>query len=69
MASLGKLTASLASGTAALFNVNLDFSLYKIEAPKEFEGVGSHLSLAKRKIAESGSLHVTARKLGRSSSD
>ena len=64
MASLGKLTASLASGTAALFNVNLDFSLYKIEAPKEFEGVGSHLSLAKRKIAESGSLHVTARKLG-----
>lgn len=64
MASLGKLTASLATGTAALLNVNFDFSLYKIEAPKEFEGVGSHLSLAKRKIAESGSLHITARKLG-----
>lgn len=67
MSSIGKLAASLASGTAentlALLNINLDFSLYKVQASKEFEGVGSHLSLSKRKVAESGSLHVTARKL------
>lgn len=28
----------------ALANVNFDFSLWKVEAPKEFNGVGSALS-------------------------
>ncbi|KAJ5937291.1 hypothetical protein N7454_004946 [Penicillium verhagenii] len=66
--SLGRITASLVTGiadtTAALFNVNLDFSLVKIEAPREFSPVGAALSSLRREAAESGSVHTTARKLG-----
>lgn len=66
--SLGLITASIATGiadtTAALFNVNLDFSLVKIEAPREFSPVGAALSSLRRESAESGSAHITARKLG-----
>ena len=65
---LGKLTASAASGTVeiapALANFNFDFALYRIEAPKEFEGVGAALSTFRRQEAESGMSHITARKLG-----
>lgn len=48
----------------ALANFNFDFSLYKVEPPKEFEGVGSALSNIRREEAEAGTHHVTARKLG-----
>lgn len=66
--SLGRITASLATGiadtTAALLNVNLDFTLVKITAPEEFSPVGAVLSSLRRENAESGSVHTTARKLG-----
>jgi hypothetical protein len=65
---VGRITASLATGiaetTASLFNVNLDFSLIKVEAPQEFSPVGAALSSLRRESAESGSVHTTARKLG-----
>ena len=48
----------------ALANFNFDFSLYKVEPPKEFEGVGCALSNIRREEAETGMHHVTARKLG-----
>ena len=48
----------------ALANINFDFSLYKVQPPKEFEGVGSALSNIRREEAETGMSHVTARKLG-----
>ena len=48
----------------ALANLNFDFSLWKVEAPKEFDGVGSALSTIRRDEAENGSTHITARKLG-----
>lgn len=68
MGSIGKLTAAIASGTVdttvALANINFDFSLYRIEAQKEFHGVGTVLSSTRRKEAESGRAHITARKLG-----
>ena len=48
----------------ALVNVNFDFSLWKVEAPKEFDGVGSALSSARRDRAENGLPHATAQKLG-----
>ena len=68
MGSIGKLTTAIASGTidttVALANINFDFSLYRIEAQKEFHGVGTVLSSTRRKEAESGRTHITARKLG-----
>ena len=48
----------------ALANVNFDFSLFKVDAPKEFRGVGDALSKIRRENAESGMPHITARKLG-----
>ncbi|KAF3910689.1 hypothetical protein ABW21_db0207196 [Orbilia brochopaga] len=67
MATFGKLAASAVTGsvenTLALVNLNFDFSLVKLEAPKEFEGVGSALSPLRRSEAEEGRTHATARKL------
>ena len=48
----------------ALANINFDFSLYKVEAPKEFDGVGSAMSSARCDKAENGLPHATAQKLG-----
>ncbi|CAI6339428.1 unnamed protein product [Periconia digitata] len=50
--------------TVAAANFNLDFSLMRVEAPKEFLGVGDALSTRRRGEAEEGQAHITARKLG-----
>lgn len=68
MSSIGKITSSLLSIptelTVAAASLNFDFSLVKVEAPKEFHGVRDALSQARRDKAESGQPHITARKLG-----
>lgn len=68
MSSIGKITSSLLSIptelTVAAANLNFDFSLVKVEAPKEFHGVRDALSEVRRDKAESGLPHITARKLG-----
>ncbi|KAI4179393.1 MAG: hypothetical protein L6R41_007870 [Letrouitia leprolyta] len=68
MASINKLMPSIANGSLeiapALANINFDFALWKVAAPKEFEGVGSALSSVRREEAEGGMLHTIARKLG-----
>lgn len=68
MASISKFIPTIASGALdlqpALANLNFDFSLWKVAAPKEFEGVGSALSTLRREEAEDGKLHTIARKLG-----
>lgn len=68
MSSIGKITSSLLSIptelTVAAASLNFDFSLVKVEAPKEFHGVRDALSKVRRDKAESGVAHVTARKLG-----
>ncbi|KAF5549501.1 hypothetical protein FMEXI_4201 [Fusarium mexicanum] len=65
---VSKLVASAASiqneFSLAAANLNLDFTLIKLEAPKEFGSVGTSLSNVRRENAERGSLHRTARKLG-----
>ncbi|KAL8718927.1 MAG: hypothetical protein Q9181_008130, partial [Wetmoreana brouardii] len=65
--SLGKLTASVVSGTqettVALAALNFDFALFKTEAPQEYQALGSALSPHRREIAEDGDIHATARKL------
>lgn len=48
----------------ALAALNFDFSLYKVEAPKEYQLLGSSLSEDRRRQAEGGSQHIAARKLG-----
>lgn len=59
--------ASMLSGvqetTLTLANLNSDFSLYRVEAPTEYQGLGKTLSKQRREAAEIGSEHVFARKL------
>ncbi|KAI8631558.1 hypothetical protein F5Y19DRAFT_473230 [Xylariaceae sp. FL1651] len=68
MASIGKVNSAFLSIpnelTVAAANFNLDFSLMKVEAPKEFHGVRDALSKSRRNNAEDGMAHITARKLG-----
>ncbi len=68
MSGLGRFTNSFFSATnentLALANFNLDFAVVKFEAPKEFNGLGTSLSTARRNNAEDGPLHKTLRKLG-----
>ena len=68
MASIGKFVvagaAATQESTLALANINFDFSLVKMEAPLEFRGLGSALSSKRKRDAEEGSTHITARKLG-----
>ncbi|KLJ09189.1 hypothetical protein EMPG_15382 [Blastomyces silverae] len=58
------LTAPTVETTLAFANLNFDFSLVKLEAPKEFLGLGNSLSRHRRESAEIGPTHITARKLG-----
>ena len=68
MSSLGRLTAALGvahnENTLALANINFDFSLFRVEAPLEFQALGANLSANRRQEAETGTPHRTARKLG-----
>ncbi|KAM3077388.1 hypothetical protein ACMFMG_006735 [Clarireedia jacksonii] len=68
MASLGKISASAISLptelTVAAAAFNIDFSLLKVEAPKEYQGLGNALSANRRAEAENGQSHITARRLG-----
>jgi hypothetical protein len=68
MASLGRLTNAIVAAnnenTLQLAGFNIDFSLLKVEAPKEFMGLGAVLSRQRKINAEDGPLHRTARKLG-----
>ncbi|KAI0105403.1 hypothetical protein F4776DRAFT_647364 [Hypoxylon sp. NC0597] len=68
MASFGKIQNSVTSfnndNTAALINVNLDFSLFRCQPLTEFLAVGSALSVQRKEEAESGQIHKTACTLG-----
>lgn len=68
MASIGKFAFSVASGlqetTIAFANMSFDFAMIRLEAPLEFQGLGTALSKRRKHEAEQGSVHVTARKLG-----
>lgn len=66
--SISRLTPSLATlhneNTLALASINFDFSIIKLPAPKEFDGLGAALSFRRRDEAENGFQHRTARRLG-----
>lgn len=68
MTCIGNSVVAAASATqestVALANINFDFSLVKMEAPLEYSGLGSALSMKRKREAERGSTHITARKLG-----
>ncbi|KAK0507149.1 hypothetical protein JMJ35_010187 [Cladonia borealis] len=68
MSSLGRIQNALVSATQdttlALANVNFDFALLRIEAPREYKDLGAALSTKRRSAAEHGTTHKTARKLG-----
>lgn len=50
--------------TNTLANLNFDFTLLKVEAPKEYASFGTALSSYRKIDAESGTSHKVARKLG-----
>ncbi len=64
---VGRLQAALASATnevtVAAANINFDFSIVKYEAPEEFHPVGQLLSYRRKRDAEDGKSHTTARRL------
>lgn len=64
--SVSKAMLSLNSGsnekTLALTNLNLDFSLVKVDPPTEYTLLVSALSSSRRDTTEEGSLHRTARR-------
>lgn len=60
----GVPAAALPEATLTLDNVGLDYSLVRLEAPAEYRELGAALSVKRRKAAEYGSTHETARKLG-----
>ncbi|KAI1414979.1 hypothetical protein F5Y13DRAFT_196976 [Hypoxylon sp. FL1857] len=66
--SVGRLQAALASATndvtVTAANINFDFALVKYEAPPEYRPLLQTMSNYRRTEAESGSQHVTARRLG-----
>jgi len=66
--SIGRAVASLVSGandnTFALVNLNFDFALERVEAPREFTKLGLSLTQKRRSLAEDGIVHQTARRLG-----
>ncbi|KAF3142514.1 hypothetical protein TWF594_005413 [Orbilia oligospora] len=65
---ISKIQTALASitqeTTLALFNLNLDCSLVKVDAPAEYPPFGNALTKFRRNQAEVGSAHRVARKLG-----
>ncbi|OTB17813.1 hypothetical protein K445DRAFT_328907 [Daldinia sp. EC12] len=61
---ISSLTNIQPEASFALGNINLDFTLVKIDAPVEFEGVRNSISKFRKDNAETGDLHRTARKLG-----
>ncbi len=65
--SISRFAAAAVSGTVdklALANLSFDFSLFKVEPPPAYIDLGASLSSQRSREAESGSSHVTARKLG-----
>jgi hypothetical protein len=68
MASISKFSTALLSVpneiTVAAANFNINFSLMKVEAPKEYHGLRDGLSSIRRREAEEGLSHITARTLG-----
>ncbi|KAJ3526808.1 hypothetical protein NM208_g11010 [Fusarium decemcellulare] len=58
------LNAATNEVTVAVANLNFDFSLVKIEAPKEYQDIGSILATARKEDAQNGQAHITARRLG-----
>ncbi|KAF2661025.1 hypothetical protein K491DRAFT_711278 [Lophiostoma macrostomum CBS 122681] len=68
MSTISRLQAALAAATNEVVvtaaNINFDFSLVKCEAPKEYQPLGNMLASMRKSDAETGTIHVTARKLG-----
>jgi hypothetical protein len=68
MSDIGKFAASAVGFsnelTVAAAAFNIDFSLLKVEAPKEYDGLRSVLSNHRLKEAEEGQPHIIARRLG-----
>ncbi|KAK5664008.1 hypothetical protein OQA88_222 [Cercophora sp. LCS_1] len=60
-AALANITTDL---TAAAAQINFDFTLLKIEAPPEFQPLGNVLSRQRKELAECGTPHITAKRLG-----
>ena len=67
MSDLNQLSMALGMSTLetniGLARINFDFSLYKVQAPVEYQELGEVLSAKRREAAEGGTSHITVRKL------
>ena len=67
MALLARMTNTLGvahnENTLALANMNFDFSLFRFDAPTEFQALGNNISDRRRQEGEGGGQHRTARRL------
>jgi hypothetical protein len=65
---IGRITTALATvhneNSAALANLNFDFTLVRLDAPGEFKALGATISKKRKVDAEEGALHKSARRLG-----
>ncbi|EZF34078.1 hypothetical protein H109_04459 [Trichophyton interdigitale MR816] len=59
----GSILSATNENNASLANLKFDFSLVKVEAPVEFQPLGSALTFRRRDEAEYGPQHQTARRL------
>ena len=68
MVSLGRFTNALGvvhnENTLALMNMNFDFSLFRVDAPIEFQALGNKIFRKRRQEGELRRQHRTARRLG-----
>lgn len=68
MAAISKISNSLVSGVNennfGFGYANIDFSLIRVNVPKEYLPIAEAMSLERRDDAEYGPLHQTARTLG-----
>ncbi|PHH87084.1 hypothetical protein CDD83_9334 [Cordyceps sp. RAO-2017] len=66
--SISRVQAAVATAsqgiTLSAANLNFDFTLIKFDAPAEYRALGAVLSPSRVREAETGPLHVTARRLG-----
>ena len=68
MAWIGRVAVAAAAGsqelTLALANLNFDFAVIRYDAPREYLPLGLSLSRKRRRNAEEGRIHATAKQLG-----
>ncbi|KAF2681915.1 hypothetical protein K458DRAFT_371176 [Lentithecium fluviatile CBS 122367] len=60
----GSLVTNQLENHAALVGLHIDFSVFKVQPPSEYQDIGQSLSARRRNDADEGQSHLTAAQLG-----